>query len=120
MPSPDVISLGRSIAGFPMVKLFHDAGAKGDRERAVRLLRKRLKEFEALDGPPGTWDRSDFELALVEAERGNYNRACRLLEMPHNALRDLVYTGVIDPRRLASTSKRYRHRIEAIDASKKG
>jgi len=103
-----------------MVKLFHDAGAKGDRDLAVRLLRKRLKEFEALDGPPGPWDRSDFELALVEAERGNYNRACRLLEMPHNALRDLVYTGVIDPRRLASTSKRYRHRIEAIGASKKG
>lgn len=101
-----------------MVKLFHDPGAEGDRDLAVRLLRERLDEFEALDGPPGSWNRSDFELALAEAERGNYSRACRLLEMTHNALRDLVHTGIIDPRRLASTSEHYRHRIEAIDARK--
>jgi len=82
-------------------------------------LRKRLKEFEALKGPPGTWDRSDFELALADAERGNYKRACRLLEMPHNALRDLVHTGIIDPRRLVSTDEHYRHRIEAIEAKKR-
>ena len=101
-----------------MVELHHDPGAEGDRDLAVELLRERLKGFEALAGAPGPWDRSDFELALAEAERGNYKRACRILEMPHNALRDLVYTGVVDPRRLVSTSAQYRQRIDAIDANK--
>ena|SRR5690348_4591268 len=99
-----------------MVKLHHDPGAEGDRDLAVRLLRERLREIEALAGPPGTWDRSDFELALAEAERGNYKRACRILEMRHNALRDLVQTGIIDPRRLSSTAELYQRRIDAVDA----
>ena len=101
-----------------MVELFHDPGAQRDKDSAIRLLRERLKEFESLDGPPGIWDRSDFELALAEAERGNYIRACRLLEMHHNALRDLVHVGIIDPQRLVSTNEHYLHRIEAIEAKK--
>lgn len=93
-----------------------DPDLEAQRLLAVKMLRKRLKEFEAFDWPPGTWDRFGFEMALREAEQGHHKVACQLPETHENPLRELIEAGFIALKIAVSKPKHYRRRIEAISA----
>ena len=95
-------------------------GTEASKRLAVELLRRRLKEFESFDWPPGLWDKYDFETALQEAEMGHYNVACDLLQTHENPLRELIEAGFVGLKTWSSKPANYRRRVEAIEARKDG
>lgn len=84
------------------------------RDIAIKGLLDRLGRLELGAWPPSDWARYEIETALLQAESGNYNFACALLEMTDNPLRPMVEAGIIRFKRAATTAAQYRQRIEAI------